>query len=207
MSTKYLSASKNAASVCLPITSFDISKAGFAFRTEKTFHSIALKPWCVYVYAYYPEMMLVFEYVFVKTGDSIDGEFMFVKIGDSCCWLRPSPMFFILWRRKVPNRIVTKPHNSVTICDASCKSQPCSCHQNIREKSLDYQPSRIRGLIRKNFVTTSIWYGHEFRPHTLTWKYGRLLESYLKHNHTGNDGESYEHDIVNWRYNNHVEGV
>ena len=34
-----------------------------------------------------------------------------------------------------------------------------------------------------------------------------LSKSYLKHNHTGNDGESYEHDIVNWRYNNHVEGV
>jgi len=35
----------------------------------------------------------------------------------------PSAMSFVLCRRKVPERIVTKPHISVTICVGFCLSQ------------------------------------------------------------------------------------
>lgn len=35
----------------------------------------------------------------------------------------PSTMSFVLWRRKVPERIVTNPHNSVITCDGLCLSQ------------------------------------------------------------------------------------
>lgn len=33
------------------------------------------------------------------------------------------PISFVLWRRNVPDKIVTNPHNSVAICDAFCESQ------------------------------------------------------------------------------------
>lgn len=36
---------------------------------------------------------------------------------------KPSDKSFVLWRRKVPERIVTKPHISVTICVGFCRSQ------------------------------------------------------------------------------------
>ena len=35
------------------------------------------------------------------------------------------PMSLVLCRRKVPERMVTKPHNSVAICDAFCESHSC----------------------------------------------------------------------------------
>lgn len=49
--------------------------------------------------------------------------FWFVKTGELLLGL--SPISFVLWRRNVPDRIVTKPHNSVTICDVFCESQSC----------------------------------------------------------------------------------
>lgn len=41
------------------------------------------------------------------------------------CKNTPSTMSFVLWRRKVPERIVTNPHISVTIWVGFCLSQSC----------------------------------------------------------------------------------
>lgn len=50
----------------------------------------------------------------------------------------PSIMSVVVWRRKVPDKIVTNPHNSVTICVPFCRSQSCLGIAIIRQTNRFY---------------------------------------------------------------------
>lgn len=68
------------------------------------------EPWD-YKIAGLVELELRLEPEFMKTG---------VSLGE--CDVEPRklalfPMSFVLWRRKVPDKMVTKPHSSVAICN------------------------------------------------------------------------------------------
>ena len=59
------------------------------------------------------------------------------KTGDSIVLL--FPISLVLWRRNVPDNIVTKPHNSVAICDAFCESQSCKLQGKQRRDQIMMQ--------------------------------------------------------------------
>lgn len=54
----------------------------------------------------------------------------------------PFPMSWVLWSRKVPDRIVTNPHSSVAICDPFCESQSCSWEGGKNEGKEDIKKEK-----------------------------------------------------------------
>lgn len=63
------------------------------------------------------------------------------------------PMSLVLWRRKVPERMVMNPQTSVAICAALCESQFCTI-ERVRE---NFCSSNIHGLLSRNF-TRKVWH-------------------------------------------------
>lgn len=122
-------------------TSWLLSFSQLSFNFKTSIQLLRERNWKLFVYL---DICIYTEFEFRLV-------FSFIKMGE-LSWFWLSPISFVLWRRKVPDRIVTKPHNSVIICDALCESQSCYDQKKKRKGNFSFA---------KNFRTEA---SHQPRP-------------------------------------------